>query len=248
MRAPSREVRWIDALDVLVIAFAFSQLFFGGAKPLLILALLYLSCRLLVKAGFFNPFAGADKVPVIDELTRSAAALAFKGIGALIAVERRDPLTDYVNTGVIVDALLSRRLLEAIFSPASSIKGGGVVVSRGRIAAADCLFPRSTADCRWQNGNLETKQSAIADPKSEIERERRRAALGLTEETDAFAIVISEDGSIALAMRGKLEPNLDPLELRRQLLVAFGATKAFSHQRSASAPKRSTLNLFKPES
>ncbi|MFN3477035.1 MAG: diadenylate cyclase [Candidatus Methylomirabilales bacterium] len=189
--------------------------------------------RFLRKARFFWPSTRFDTISMIDELARSAAALASKGIGALIAVERRDPLTDYVNTGVIVDALLSRKLLEAIFSPASPIKGGGVIISRGRIAAADCLLPRSMADCGWQNGDVEMKQSAIANPKSEIEKERKKAALGLTEETDAFAIVVSEDGSIALTMGRKLESNLDPLELRRQLLVAFSATKAFSHQRSA---------------
>lgn len=232
MRAPSREVHWIHALDVLVIVFAFSQLFLGRVKSFLIPALLYLSYRLLAKANFFDAFARSDAVSMIDELARSAAALAEKGIGALIVIERRDPLTDYVNTGVIVDALLSRKLLEAIFSPASPIKGGGVIISRGRIAAADCLLPQSIADCALRNGGLETKPSAIVNPKSEIKDGQRRAALGLTEETDALAIVISEDGSIALATGGKLESNLDPLELRRQLLVAFGTMGAFSQPKT----------------
>lgn len=203
MRTPSRQISFMNVVDVLAIALASSQLFFGGAKTLLGLGLLYLSYRLVAKSGLFNLFTGSDHIPMIDELTRSVSSLASKGMGALIAIEGRDPLTGYVTTGALVDALLSRRLLEAIFSPASPIKGGGVVVSRGRIVAADCLLPMSRNHGEGLN-------------------ERRRAALGLTEETDALALVVSEDGDIALAMGGKLETSLDLLKLRGQLLVVFG--------------------------
>jgi len=142
-----------------------------------------------------------DVRPVIDEIVRTASSLAGKKIGAIIVLERETKLSEYVDSGVPIDATLSRRLLESIFYPSSPLHDGAVVIQGGRIAAASCYLPLTlTPDVSEELGT------------------RHRAAIGLTEETDAIVIVVSEEtGSVSLVRGGIISQGLDATALRRLL-------------------------------
>lgn len=144
---------------------------------------------------------------MIDEIVRSAASMASKKIGAIIVLERETKLSDYIDSGVSLDARVSRRLLESIFYPGSPLHDGAVVIQGGRVAAASCLLPLTLA------GDI-----------SEDLGTRHRAAIGLTEETDAIAIVVSEEmGSVSLVHGGTINTGLDAQRLRRQLGELLGS-------------------------
>jgi diadenylate cyclase len=244
------QFRWIDALDVLIVAFAVYQLLlmFKGTKALHMivgLALVYLASRIALGGGLmtvnwvlhnllgvwflliiilFQPelrralasfgqrsrllraFARRQQAHVIDELVRTAISLAGKKIGAIIVLERETKLAEYIDSGVPVDAALSRRLLESIFYPGSPLHDGAVIIQRDRIAAASCFLPLTLSpDVREEFGT------------------RHRAAIGLTEETDAVAIVVSEEtGSVSLVRGGMIREDLDATSLRRLLGEQLG--------------------------
>lgn len=129
---------------------------------------------------------------VLGQIIKAAENLCKDKIGALIAIENNDPLTAYIESGVNVDARTSSDLIETIFTPNSPLHDGGLVVQQGRVAAAGCLFPLT------QNQDL-----------SRIFGTRHRAALGLSEETDAIIIVISEERQdMSLVYRGRLYRDL----------------------------------------
>lgn len=239
------QFRWIDALDVLIVAFAVYQLLlmFRGTKALQIilgLALVYLAARIAFEGGLmtvnwvlqnllgvwfllliilFQPelrralasfglrsrllrsFARRQEAHIIDELVRTAVSLAGKKIGAIIVLERETKLSDYVDSGVAVDAVLSRRLLESIFYPGSPLHDGAVIVQGGRVTAASCFLPLAL------NPDVSAELGT-----------RHRAAIGLAEETDALAIVVSEEtGSISFVRGGAIAEDLDAARLRRLL-------------------------------
>lgn len=245
MLATIAQFRWIDALDVLIVAFAVYQLLlmFRGTKALQIilgLALVYLAARIAFEGGLmtvnwvlqnllgvwfllliilFQPelrralasfglrsrllrsFARRQEAHIIDELVRTAVSLAGKKIGAIIVLERETKLSDYVDSGVAVDAVLSRRLLESIFYPGSPLHDGAVIVQGGRVTAASCFLPLAL------NPDVSAELGT-----------RHRAAIGLTEETDALAIVVSEEtGSISFVRGGAIAEDLDAARLRRLL-------------------------------
>ena len=235
---------WIDALDILIVAFCIYQLLliFRGtrvAQILLILAVLYLASRASLHIGlltvnwvlqnllgvwlvlmiiifqpelrralvsfgqmdFLRPFSRREEAHMIDELTRSAVSLASKRAGAIIVLERETRLDSYIEPGINLDALISRRLLESIFFPYSPLHDGAVIINNGRIVAASCFLPLS-----------------LSPEVSKDFGTRHRAAIGITEETDAVAIVVSEEsGTISLAYEGKIEKDLDSLSLRKRL-------------------------------
>jgi len=147
----------------------------------------------------------------VDRIARSTAALSRNKIGAIIAVERESRLVAVSETGIAMDAELTSDLLTTIFWPGSPLHDMGVVIRGGRISAAGCEFPLS--------------KQAIIDPHLGT---RHRAAIGLTEETDAVVIVVSEEtGNISLADGGQLLGPFTPDELRARLtamLAGKGAT------------------------
>src|SRR5262249_26246790 len=126
--------------------------------------------RLLTQVGRGRLF-GSDRRSrnqVIDEVTRAAVALAAKRIGALIVLEREVGLNEYLEAGTMLDARVSRELLQAIFHPQSPIHDGAAIVRQGRLAAAGCFLPL-------------TANPAV----SKSLGSRHRAAIGVTEESDA---------------------------------------------------------------
>lgn len=149
--------------------------------------------RLLARLGQHHLVRGwtqADQVTA--ELGNALRLLSRERHGALIALERQTALKPYAESGVVVDGRLSRELLCTVFMPNSPMHDGGVIVSGDRVIAAGCLFPLS------QSAAL-TKTTGT----------RHRAAVGLSEETDAVVLVVSEEtGAIALALSGRLSRNL----------------------------------------
>jgi diadenylate cyclase len=151
---------------------------------------------------------GASKF--VDRIVRSAATLSRNKVGAIIAVERDTRLGTLIDTGVPMDAELTHPLLTTLFWPGSPLHDMGVIIRGGRIAAAGCEFPLS--------------HHAILDPQLGT---RHRAAVGLSEESDAVVIVVSEEtGNISIAEGGRLESPLTPDQLRDRLMELLRGREA----------------------
>jgi len=159
--------------------------------------------RGLLRLGL-NPLVGrfvrADS-PAIEEIVEACTMLSHRSTGALIAIQRRVPLNDYVERGTALNAEITRELLETIFYKGTILHDAGVIIIGRRIAAAGCLFPLS------ENPDLSKSLGT-----------RHRAALGMSEESDAVTITVSEEtGRISLGVENKLIHGLTPEELRTRL-------------------------------
>jgi diadenylate cyclase len=166
--------------------------------------------RALAQMGqnrFLSRFVSvSESKGVIPEVIKAVSAMAEKKIGALIVLEKDMGLKNYVETGTKVDAKVTSELLGTIFTPPSPLHDGAVIIENDRVVAAGCILPL-TQDPRVT--------SALGT--------RHRAALGLSEETDAIAVVVSEEtGTIAYAEGGKLHRKIDLNTLRSDLLKSFG--------------------------
>ncbi len=149
--------------------------------------------------------AGRQAPERLGELCSAFRALASRQTGALVVFERSTGIAGLQQTGVPLDAALSGALLESIFWPKSPLHDGAVIVRAGRVVAASCMLPL-------------TERTALARELGT----RHRAALGVTEETDAVAVVVSEEtGRIALARRGQLLPVAEPERLEELLADAL---------------------------
>lgn len=159
--------------------------------------------RGLARAGgqLFPAFRTPASIPVHEEIIKASFAMAARRIGALIAIERGASLDDYVEAATPLDAYVSQELLLAVFHPTSPLHDGAVVVQKERMAAAQAFLPlKLTKDVSRFYGT------------------RHRAALGLTEETDALVIIVSEErGTVSLVEHGQITPASDPNELRQRL-------------------------------
>ena len=151
----------------------------------------------------------AERAQVVDELVRASDSLAGRRIGALIVLERSTGLRQYAELGVALDALVSADLLTSIFLPYSPLHDGAVFVQGGRIVAAGCFLPLSR--------NTQVGRALGT---------RHRAALGIAEETDAIALVVSEEtGRMSLAWAGRLELVDDADALRSRLDDLLGGVR-----------------------
>lgn len=151
-------------------------------------------------APIFGRFFRTDS-KIVPRLLRAVARMSKERIGCLIAIEREASLSELTENGITIDAELNSYLLESIFFPKSALHDGGVVVRDDRIVAASCLFPLS------QNPDVDKRLGT-----------RHRAALGLSEETDALVLVVSEEtGKISTALGGKLNFDLSLEQLEQQL-------------------------------
>lgn len=138
---------------------------------------------------------------VYDDIVLAANLFSQNQTGALIVIEREIGLRTYIESGVALDARLSYDLLATIFRPSAPLHDGAVIVQRDRIAAAACFLPLS------MNPVLSTQLGT-----------RHRAAIGITEETDAVAVIISEEtGTISMAVAGSIERDLTVERLRERL-------------------------------
>jgi diadenylate cyclase len=152
-----------------------------------------------------NPLWGLAKqqkvVASFSEIVLAATTLSGRRVGALIVIERLQGLRDYVENGIALDAEASYDLLINIFMPDTPLHDGAVIIQDDRIAAAGCFLPLTT------NPELSPELGT-----------RHRAALGISEETDAVAVVVSEEtGAVSLAFNGELTRDLDGNSLRNSL-------------------------------
>lgn len=142
----------------------------------------------------------ADRAEMVDEIVNAATALSLSKVGAIMAIEREINVKTYVNKPVKVDALVSKDLLLTIFTPNSPLHDGAVIISNGRIELARCFFPLPPL--------LELSPSGT----------RHLAAIGITQQTDCLAVVVSEEtGKISLAVDGELIRGLDREGLKKRL-------------------------------
>jgi diadenylate cyclase len=191
--APLQTVNWLIRNMLLYVAFAAIVIFQSDIR------------RALAHFGqapffrYFNRQEAADET--IEEIAVAATMLSSQKVGAIIAVEREIGLRNYIESGIPLDATLTYDLLVTIFHPGSPLHDGAVIIQENRVAAAACFLPLTV------------------NPK--ISRElgtRHRAAIGLTEEGDAVAVIVSEEtGSISVAIDGRIDRHLSPEDLRARL-------------------------------
>lgn len=162
--------------------------------------------RALARLGrvpLVSRLAARERSEPYDDIVLACSYFAQRRIGALIALERNLGLHTYIESGIAMNAGVSYDLLVSIFLPQSPLHDGAVIVRRNRIAAASCFLPLSL------NPLLSAQLGS-----------RHRAAIGVTEESDAVAVVVSEEtGSIAVVSGGSVELNLTPEQLRERLRV-----------------------------
>ncbi|MEW5757875.1 MAG: diadenylate cyclase CdaA [Candidatus Omnitrophota bacterium] len=150
----------------------------------------------------FHTSLGEEELEeMLSEIINSSIKMAHRKNGALIVIEKEDTLKQFIETGIVIDGKISEEIMQSIFNPLSVLHDGAIIIQAGRIIAAGCVLPLSEI------------------PK--LERHlgtRHRAAIGLTEQTDAIVIVVSEEnGTISLAEEGRLMQNLDKEELFKKL-------------------------------
>ncbi len=156
--------------------------------------------RALAELGKQSVFsAGTAQREIVDEIVHAVSELAEQKIGALIAIEREIGTRHVQESGTRINSHVSPELLTSIFFPHTPLHDGGVIIKGDRIEAAGCVFPLSQ--------RLELSRSLGT---------RHRAAIGLTEETDAVVVVVSEEtGAISIAYKGRLSRGIDQDRLRR---------------------------------
>src|SRR6516164_152432 len=193
--------RWgrLDTLNWLIRSFLGSIVF---AIIVLFQADIRRALAHLGRAPFFRLFAREEsREESIEEVVVAAGLLSAQHIGAIIAVERQVGMRNYIDGGISLDAVLTYDLLLAIFQPRSPLHDGAVIVQNDRVAAAACFLPLTI------NPRLSKELGS-----------RHRAAIGLTEENDAVAIVISEEsGKISIVVDGQIDRGLGTDELRSRL-------------------------------
>jgi diadenylate cyclase len=143
----------------------------------------------------------SEKRETVHDIAEAVTQLANKQFGALIAIERDTSIRVYEETGVTIDAEFSVELILTLFHPKAALHDGGVIVRNGRIASAACIFPVSQRETLDRSLGL-----------------RHRAGLGITEESDAIAIVVSEEtGGISICHRRRIERNFTPETFRQRI-------------------------------
>lgn len=153
------------------------------------------------KNPFFSAASAEEEREMVDEIARAATRLARERIGALVVIERETGLKNFIDTGSKLESRVKAELLYAIFIPSSPIHDGAVIIREGRLAAAGCFLPLS------KDPNIDKRYGT-----------RHRAALGLTEDSDAIVVLVSEEaGEAHLVKSGKITTNLNEQELRQSL-------------------------------
>jgi diadenylate cyclase len=191
--APLQTLNWLIRNALVYVAFAAIVIFQSDIR------------RALAHFGqapffrYFNRQLAADET--IEEVVVATSMLAQQKVGAIIVLEREIGLRNYIESGIPLDATLTYDLLATIFRPGSPLHDGAVILQEGRVAAAACFLPLTV------NPRLSRELGT-----------RHRAAIGLTEESDAAAIVVSEEsGFISIALDGEIERALSPDDLRQRL-------------------------------
>lgn len=202
--APLQTLNWIIRNALVYVAFAAIVIFQSDIRR----ALAHLG-----QARFFRYFSRQESDDeTVEELVVAASIMSQQRIGAIVAVEREIGLRNYIESGIPVDATLTYDLIVTIFRPGTPLHDGAVILQEGRVAAAACFLPLTV------NPRLSRDLGT-----------RHRAAIGLTEESDAVAVIVSEEtGQISIALAGEIERPLTPDDLRgrlRDLLIKRHAAR-----------------------
>jgi len=188
-------IGWLITRSAAVLAFALLVIF----QPELRNALARLGSSRLFS------FSENRRLAFVERLADAVVLLSKKRIGALFAIERDISLKEQLETGVLLDATFSPELAMSVFFPKSPLHDGGMVIANDRVAGAACVFPVTEKEMQDRSTGL-----------------RHRAAMGLTERTDAIAIVVSEEtGSISISEGGALSRNLTEKQFREKLSEIF---------------------------
>lgn len=169
--------------------------------------------RILTSLGQGRLLKGLIKIGVpayVDEIVQACELMAKRRNGAIIVIAQTSGLKNIIETGLPVQATVSHQLLQSIFNPRSPMHDGAVIIDNEQIEAAKCLLPLS------QNPYIESSLGT-----------RHRAAMGVSEQTDAIAIVVSEEtGKISVAYQGALQKNISPADLSEyiQSIISRGKT------------------------
>ncbi len=257
---------WWDVLDILIVAFVIYELlqFIRGTHAVqmalggLVLVILYWTSRwadletlnwllrtfmpyvvfgiivvfqseirkVLAHLGKKLPwaFSPEKKEETIDEVALAATTLASQKTGALIVIEREMGMRSFIETGISLDAVLTYDLLISIFNPGTPLHDGAVVIQGDRVAAAACFLPLTV--------NPELSRTLGS---------RHRAAIGVTEDTDALAVVVSEEtGQISLVAGGRIRRALDGAALKEALLEALDVEPDKDKARGVTEPVAAT--------
>ena len=234
----------LDVLDVVIVAFLFYRLYliirgtratemFFGLAILFVFSLLAQNAGLLLlnriieglqtvwliafiilfqqelrgalsylgQTRYFRFFTKPKESPVVIELVQAIGRIQRAGLGAIVVIERNTGLKNHIETGTRLDATISPQLLETIFTPPTPLHDGAAILHGSRVVAAACILPLS------RNEHLAYTLGT-----------RHRAALGLTEESDAFVIVVSEESrQVSVAEEGRLRRRLSLEDLRTEL-------------------------------
>ena len=159
-----------------------------------------------VGRGFFPVVSAQQESQIVEEVVRAAQELGRRKVGALMVLERETALSDQVEVGTRIDSAVTKDLLDSIFSPTSPLHDGAALIQDGRIAAVGCILPLT-----------------LMTDLPEGVGTRHRAAVGITEETDAVVIVVSEEtGTISIVMAGEMLRGLDGPHLRVALREILG--------------------------
>lgn len=211
----TRAARMLVGLGVVVLVYLSSQLFDLYtlnwildnflSSVLLVIVIIFQSDirRALVQVGS-RPFFGGDHRLAgedLEEIIRAVVTLAGRRIGGLLVAERETGLNEFIEGGTTLDAEISKELIVSVFMTGSPIHDGALIIRKNRITAAGCFLPLTT------NPNV-----------SKTFGTRHRAALGITEESDAVVVAVSEeDGGISLVVDGRITRDLDAGTLRGTL-------------------------------
>lgn len=188
-------IEWIIKSAAAILAFALLIIF----QPELRNALARLGSTRLFS------FSTTEQQAFLELIVDAVVQLSKKRFGALFAIERTISLKDYSDTGVKLDAKLSKELTATIFHPKTALHDGGMIIAQERVETAGCVFPVS--------------QKELSDRSIGL---RHRAGLGISEETDAVALIVSEEtGAISICMDGKMERDLSEQEFRERLKEIF---------------------------
>ena len=161
----------------------------------------------------------SEKRETVHDIIEAVTQLANKQFGALIAIERDTSIRVYEESGVTLDSDFSIELMLTLFHPKSALHDGGVIMRNGRIAAAACIFPVSQRETLDRSLGL-----------------RHRAGLGITEESDAIAVIVSEEtGAISICHRRRIERNFTPETFRKRISELLLHDEAYEETDSKSS-------------
>lgn len=200
--------RWLD-LVVIKWLLQNALLMLGVALPVVFQPELRRALERLGSGGFFSRPLGSlaepDRAQVISEIVRATSVLSKRKYGAIIVVEKESVLTEVAASGVRIDGVVSAELLLNIFMPGTPLHDGAAIIRGNRVMAASCFLPLTES--------LDVSKDLGS---------RHRAAMGISEITDAIAIVVSEEsGTVSLANGGRLDQGLDEKSLAEMLSSLF---------------------------